>query len=406
MSTSLRLSEILGRGVVVEWFEAVALVREVADRVRDSVGGRSVPELDQIQLRYDGTVSIDGALTTDEPVRRLGQLLQACLTQTDPPVQLRLTLAQATAPEPGYGSMGEYSDALAYFERPDRSRVLQALFVKADSMPAAPVIAPATLDEIAPLQKPERKSRRAESADARPRPSRRAVFAIAAIAMFIVAATATYTQFGSAPVRPGISDLAVKASDTVGTTLVKGISAVSEKVGLGRLVSKEAAATAVAPAPAASTTPAARKPSRRTERPVAAAPTSSLRIFDLVDPPLQQTPPAVADAEELDPVPPLPIPLNTDKQVYSADDASVMPPVGVRPQLPRVLPANITSGQLSRIELLILPDGTVSSVRLVGGRGGVLDGMLLSAAKNWTFKPAERDGHPVMYRKIVWLVRD
>ena len=64
MTDILRLSDILARGVTVEWFEGVALVREVADRVRDSVGGRGVPELDQVQLAFDGTVSITGATRT------------------------------------------------------------------------------------------------------------------------------------------------------------------------------------------------------------------------------------------------------------------------------------------------------------------------------------------------------
>ena len=86
MIETLRLSDILGRSVTVEWYEAVALVREVADRVRDSVGGRGIPELDQVQLSFDGTVSITGTTRTDEPVRRVGQLLQACLVQSEPPV--------------------------------------------------------------------------------------------------------------------------------------------------------------------------------------------------------------------------------------------------------------------------------------------------------------------------------
>ncbi len=30
--------------------------------------------------------------------------------------------------------------------------------------------------------------------------------------------------------------------------------------------------------------------------------------------------------------------------------------------------------------------------------------MLLSAAKAWTFSPAMKDGKPVGYRKLVWLV--
>lgn len=52
----------------------------------------------------------------------------------------------------------------------------------------------------------------------------------------------------------------------------------------------------------------------------------------------------------------------------------------------------------------MLPDGTVGSVKLLGNRRSVIEGMLLSAAKAWKFKPAEKDGRPVAYRKTVWLV--
>ena len=124
MSETLRLSDILGRGVVVEWFEAVALTREVADRVRQNLGGQSVPELYQIDLGPDG-LSLSGASRTEEPIRRLGQLLQASIVESDPPVQLRLLASQATAPTPAFASIREYGEALEYFERPDRAGVLR-----------------------------------------------------------------------------------------------------------------------------------------------------------------------------------------------------------------------------------------------------------------------------------------
>jgi hypothetical protein len=93
-----------------------------------------------------------------------------------------------------------------------------------------------------------------------------------------------------------------------------------------------------------------------------------------------------------------------DETVYSADDADVVAPVGVRPQLPAVLPASVRRDQLTQIELLVLPDGTVGAVKLLGPPRSVLEGMLLSAAKAWKFNPATKDGRPVAYRKLVWLV--
>ena len=98
MTDSMRLSDIVARSVTVEWFEAVALVREVTERIVEQPGAYSIPELYQIELRRDGHVLVNGGTGTDEPVRRLGQLLQALLAQSAPPVQLRLAVSQATAP--------------------------------------------------------------------------------------------------------------------------------------------------------------------------------------------------------------------------------------------------------------------------------------------------------------------
>ena len=72
-----------------------------------------------------------------------------------------------------------------------------------------------------------------------------------------------------------------------------------------------------------------------------------------------------------------------DSNVYSASDPDVSAPVGVRPQLPAVLPGDVNREHLSKIEVLVLPDGTVGSVKLMGQPRSVLEGMLLSAAKAW-----------------------
>jgi hypothetical protein len=53
--------------------------------------------------------------------------------------------------------------------------------------------------------------------------------------------------------------------------------------------------------------------------------------------------------------------------------------------------------------MTILEDGTVESVKLLGKRHTVHDAMMLSAAKAWEFQPALKDGHPVKYRKTVWM---
>ena len=89
--------------------------------------------------------------------------------------------------------------------------------------------------------------------------------------------------------------------------------------------------------------------------------------------------------------------------IYSPGSEGVSPPVSVRPQLPRELPSNMNRNELGRIELVVLPDGTVDSVRLLGTPRSVQDSMLLSAVKAWQFQPAVKDGLPVRYRKTIWI---
>ena len=92
-----------------------------------------------------------------------------------------------------------------------------------------------------------------------------------------------------------------------------------------------------------------------------------------------------------------------DLTVYSPASAGVVPPVGIRPQLPRELPAHIDKNQLGRIELVVLPNGTVGSVKLLDLPHNVHEAMFLSAVKAWEFRPAMKDGRPVSYRKVIWM---
>ena len=402
MTMPLRLSDILARGAVIEWYEAVALVRAVADRVLEIPGAHSVPELYDIQLSASGDVSVSGGLSIDEPVRRLGQLLQATLVQSEPPVQLRLLVSQATAPVSTFGSIREFQEALGYFERPDRQSVLQQLYLRAVGAagPTESLSVP-TIDMIAPLAGPE--SSKPAQARPRPRPRPRVWLGFAA-AVLVVVSAAAYAQYSGRSSASQLSAAALKASDIMGTAVVAGISSVTERAGLGRLAPAEHSGSvppAPAPAPTTSQPVAPRSVAPRLQRATAAP----YRAFDLEPVPSLETtaagdgePNAAAAATATTGGHSVGVP---DTKIYSASDA-VVPPVGIRPQLPRTVPPEIDRDRMARLELLILPDGTVGSVKLLGHRD-VRDAMLVSAAKAWEFRPAMKDGHPVSYRKIVWM---
>jgi hypothetical protein len=408
MDTTLRLSDVMSREIALEWFEAVAIVRDVADCIDDASGRAGVPDLDQVQISSDGGIAITATRRSDDAVRRLGQLLLACLVQSEPPVQLRLVASQATTPEPPFSSVRHFADALAYFERPDRRSVLRQLYARAVSVPAPAVIAQRpSLDLMVPLRTEVHEAPvEARPAARQARVPRRAVLALAACVVLVIATT-TYSQFRQGgPTQEDVTAAAAKATDALGSTLVKGISKMSETVGLGRLV--PAGGTPGTAPPATVNPPSSPAPKSTAVARSAAWLPPSFKVFDLEaattipvgvavpSPTIQYSPEAPSNA-------PSPLP---DDVIYSANDPTITPPVGVRPQLPRVLPEEISRDRLSQIELIVLPDGTVGSVKLLGRQRNVLEAMLLSAAKAWKFTPAMKGDRPVSYRKVVWLAVD
>ena len=404
MSTALTLSDLLARGIRVEWHEGVALVRAVVEHVLEHAGASPrVPELSDIALSAGGEIALLGGAAHDVPVRRLGQLLQVVLGQSEPPVQLRLVIAQATSPDPAFSSLREYPDSLGYFERPDRAAVLQALFARATAAPA-PTSAPPhlpTLDAIAPLTVGPAKV----DPQTRSKPKTRLVWLAGSAAMLGLACLAGVVYVkgsGAGNVGGSVSAMALEASDTMGSAVVSGVSAVTERVGLGRLVPADAPIVVDSSVKAASPARVRRAAPVRIDSPAApireAPPFLAFDLdrvavfFETVD--VAATTPEDADSalHSNDP----------GTVIYSADSAGVSPPLGVRPQLPRDLPTNVQREHLTRIELLISTDGVVESVKL-RGEASVPEAMLLSAAKAWQFEPALKDGFPVRYRKTVWI---
>jgi hypothetical protein len=404
MNDFLTLSDILGRVHSVQWHEAVALVRGVAERLYEGAGEAVlVPELHQIEISPSGHVGVSGGAIADEPVRHLGQLLHAVLGGSELPVQLRLAMVQATAPTPAYGSIREYDEALAYFERPTRGAVLAALYARAAAVPSDPQSKLARLDTLAPLPAPERRENTAKREKSNPRTLR---LVVGGALVVIACAGGLYyaTTAGAVAGNTSVSAIAAKASDAVTAAATAGLSAVTERAGLGRLVPDDTADEVVTGAPAGEPT----ERSRAARRPVLDDQLAQVAVFDLD--------PVQADGAE----PPAFLDLTSERDallrelaaagiqndadlIFSSDSVGVSPPVGVRPQLPRELPSYLRPEQLTRFDLVVSETGAVESIKLVGSPRTVHDSMLLSAAKAWQFQPALKDGHPVRYRKTIWF---
>jgi hypothetical protein len=404
----LTLADVLARRVPIEFHEAVAIVRDVTERAIERFGSSdTIPNLDQIYLLPDGRTDVVGGTETGEPVRRMGQLLQGLLTQSDTPVQLRLVISRATAPAPAYASIREFGDALGYFERPDRQKILRALYATAASATVADESdAPPTVERIELPPLPPRPSAAAPAQTAAPRSTRRAELYLAAAGLIAIGSAGTVWYLRSrniaTPTRAQVSAAASRVSHAAGRAVLVGASAFTDRFGLGHVVPGDAPAP---PAPAAAPPPTSRVEARRPQAKLKSEP---FFAFDL-EPAGPLAPPAEAASSLADshvpdePAPSVEPSAPPDSSIYAAGAEGVSPPVGIRPNFPRDLPSTVNLEELSRIELVVASNGTVESVKLVKGPRGVLDAMLLSAVKAWEFHPALKGGIPVRYRKTIWI---
>lgn len=106
-------------------------------------------------------------------------------------------------------------------------------------------------------------------------------------------------------------------------------------------------------------------------------------------------------AEAAPPTPPKPV-----KSVYDAGDPDVAAPVIVRqdmppyPVTPSLVPMPVRPGV---IEIVIDESGRVERAVMRQPISNVYDPIVLSAATNWRYKPALKDGEPVKYRKLIQI---
>ena len=94
--------------------------------------------------------------------------------------------------------------------------------------------------------------------------------------------------------------------------------------------------------------------------------------------------------------------LFSDTSVYSAGNATVLPPLMLFPRMPRsAFPPALGGGHRALFEVLVDQQGAVEAVRMRGreqhGQSYYQVRMMLSAAKAWRFRPAQLEGRPVRY---------
>lgn len=114
-------------------------------------------------------------------------------------------------------------------------------------------------------------------------------------------------------------------------------------------------------------------------------------------------PPPPPPAPEPDPEPaPPPAPVIDYDRIYEATEQSVIAPVTIRQQVPRwdhsTVPPPSVEGTL---ELIIAKDGTVERASLPRPLSPLYDHKLLDSTKFWRYRPAQFNGQPVRFRKVI-----
>jgi hypothetical protein len=110
---------------------------------------------------------------------------------------------------------------------------------------------------------------------------------------------------------------------------------------------------------------------------------------------------AAAAEKNKPPPPPLPDP------IYSVADKDVKPPVEINKRMPEWNPPNAAAQKMEfRGVLRVLVDkkGMVELASVAQAIAPSYDSVLAEAARQWTFKPATKDGQPVRYQLLIQVV--
>lgn len=112
-------------------------------------------------------------------------------------------------------------------------------------------------------------------------------------------------------------------------------------------------------------------------------------------------PPPPPSSEPVAPTPPPPPPVDYDG-IFDGTQADVVAPVTVRQDLPRwsssTAPLPRVTGLL---EIIIAKSGVIERATLVQRIALGFDRQVLDATKHWRYQPAQLNGQPVRFRKVI-----
>ena len=413
---SVTVAYLLERQVALSWQEAVAIGLEAAEMTERS-GRGVVPAYQNIELKSGGTLGfMRGRVQAGDPVSSLAMTLNALLPN-DRPTQLRLLLSTAGPGSGTYKSIGEFVEALKYFERPGRRAQIAAVHARAGETPIPVAGAAEKGASRIKKKKPMSAGRR---------------WAVAAVTVLAVGAGTLAMAERSEPglVTGRVASMqtmaaewwnsALEATSTVRAAAAEDFSTVAEQLdvvrtdltedldlfgtdteaeadeGVGGVDGSASAGDGVTEnarsdaSPAGDTAPIAKPESADFEAAVDEAVAPDEDVAEPSAPAATVVEPAVRVADRS----------LLASALFDASDVNVTPPTTVRVQLPDHA-EGARDDRVGVVEAIVSATGEVEKVKLLSPHRSFHQAMILSAVKTWRFQPAVMDGDAVRYRYLI-----
>src|SRR5688572_9175262 len=249
-SGTVRVSDILAKGVPIRWDEAVALLQEILEAITTAGGSNTtVPAFEGVIIDREGAVTIQGTPRGERGPVAAGRALHALLATADIPVPLRLFVTQANAPET-HPSLQAFAEGLAYFGKPGRADLIRAIVERYRTSTPATVSSPGQPATPPPLPHTER-------ADRAPEPRRTlARWLMPAAVVFAVASLAAVIWFG-----------VLGGSSSAASAVTQAKAAVGSITAALQSASKPATSTGMPAEKATASQPDKARPGARTSQP-------------------------------------------------------------------------------------------------------------------------------------------
>ena len=399
---TISIADLLARSIAIEWYEAVAVSQAICDKLHlEGIDTRPIhvgPEHVSIDasggIKVSATPTRHGGSALDE----VAALLTTMLGDQNIPTPLRLALSQkALIP-----SLEEWSNVIAYYERPNRVAVIQGLFERASNtvsrVPTESVVIPSAPASVAPLLH-QRESKVAQSSRRPHRPWRYAAVGSAVVVAVLLASAVVWITRTHRSDSPSSTKMADAAPDT-SPVMLSGTTSI-----IGTLVNQ---------------IPVLRRNESKFEPDPLPPPGSWINLppdrraevyRSAVLPMTPSLPPASSSVASVD-VAATSVGVSTQSFsniIYSAADGDVVPPAAVYPQFPSI-PSGTDPDDVAEFDIVVTEFGEVESVRARQAPASIADALTmtvsLSAAKTWLFRPGLKNGEPVKYRTVISILKN